>query len=61
MAKRVVVSSAQKSAAQAMVKRSAVTGRSISGSVVKIANASMQPVVRSKVSATATLRENEQI
>lgn len=44
MAKKVVVSSAQKSAASAMVKRSAVTGRQVSSSVRKIANAKVQPI-----------------
>jgi hypothetical protein len=44
MAKKVVVSSAQKSAASAMVKRSAVTGRYVSNSVRKIANAKVQPI-----------------
>ncbi len=39
MAKQVVVSSAQKSAAKAMVKRSAVTGRAVSPAVRKIADA----------------------
>jgi hypothetical protein len=42
--KKVVVSSAQKSAASAMVKRSAVTGRYVSKSVHKIANAKSQPL-----------------
>ncbi len=46
VAKKVVVSSAQRSAAQAMVKRSAVTGRYVSKSVQKIANA--KPVSRTK-------------
>lgn len=44
MAKKVIVSSAQKSAASAMVRRSAATGRSVSASVRKIANAKVQPV-----------------
>ncbi len=39
MPKQVVVSSAQKSAARAMLKRSAVTGRQVSESVRKIADA----------------------
>jgi hypothetical protein len=39
VARRLVVSSAQKSAAEAMVKRSAVTGRPVSESVRRIANA----------------------
>jgi hypothetical protein len=43
MTKRVYVSSAQKSAAQAMVDRSALTGRKISDSVRKIANARLEP------------------
>lgn len=43
MAKKVIVSSAQKSAAKAMVSRSAVTGRHVSPSVHKIANAKSQP------------------
>ena len=43
MARKVVVTSAQRSAAQAMVKRSAVTGRPVSTSVQKIANARVQP------------------
>lgn len=47
MAKTVIVSSAQKSAASAMVKRSAVTGRAISASVRKIANAKVLPVASS--------------
>jgi len=38
-AKRVFVSSAQKSAARAMVNRSAITGRKVSPSVRKIADA----------------------
>lgn len=42
MAKRVVVSSAQKAAASAMVKRSAKTGRFVSQSVQKIANAKIE-------------------
>ena len=42
MAKKVVVSSAQRSAASAMVKRSTVTGRPVSKSVQKIANATVQ-------------------
>lgn len=46
-AKRVAVSSAQKSAARAMVKRSAVTGRLVSTSVHKIANA--RPAVKNGV------------
>ena len=37
--KKVEVSSAQKRAAQAMVRRSAATGRHVSKSVQKIANA----------------------
>jgi len=44
MAKRIFVSSAQKSAAQAMVDRSAVTGRKVSNSVRRIANAKVAPV-----------------
>jgi len=48
MAKQVVVSSAQKSAAKAMVTRSAVTGRQVSKSVRKIANAKTQPVGHQK-------------
>lgn len=48
MAKKVVVSSAQKSAASAMVKRSAVTGRYVSKSVRKIANAKVQPIAVKK-------------
>ncbi|GAB3993306.1 hypothetical protein GCM10028771_17970 [Nocardioides marmoraquaticus] len=43
MAKRVIVSSAQKSAAKAMVSRSAVTGRNVSSSVRKIADAKTLP------------------
>lgn len=43
MTKKVVVSSAQKAAARAMVKRSATTGRAVSKSVHKIANAKTQP------------------
>ena len=46
MAKKVVVTSAQKSAAKAMVKRSAAKGRDVSKSVQKIANA--KPVARSE-------------
>ena len=42
MAKQVVVSSAQRSAASAMVKRGAATGRVVSNSVRKIANAKVQ-------------------
>lgn len=42
MAKKVVVSSAQKSAASAMLRRSAITGRYVSESVRKIANAKVQ-------------------
>jgi hypothetical protein len=45
MARQVIVSSAQKSAAQAMVNRSLITGRTVSRSVHKIANAEV--VVRS--------------
>lgn len=48
MAKKVVVSSAQKSAAKAMVSRSAVTGRYVSPSVHKIANAKTQPKASQK-------------
>jgi hypothetical protein len=44
MAKKVFVSSAQKSAAQAMVSRSSVTGRKVSNSVRKIANAKVEPI-----------------
>jgi hypothetical protein len=50
MVKKVVVSSAQKSAASAMVKRSAVTGRHVSESVRKIANAKAQPIAVKKPS-----------
>jgi len=42
MSKTVVVSSAQKSAARAMVRRSAATGRYVSKSVHRIANAKTQ-------------------
>jgi hypothetical protein len=42
MTKRVFVSSAQKAAARAMVNRSAVTGRKISNSVRKIADAKVE-------------------
>lgn len=49
MAKTVFVSSAQKAAARAMVNRSAVTGRSISNSVRKIADAKID-LSRSKPS-----------
>jgi hypothetical protein len=48
MAKKVIVSSAQKSAAKAMVSRSAVTGRPVSLSVRKIANARTQPTTSKK-------------
>ena len=44
MAERVIVSSAQRSAARAMVSRSAVTGRYVSKSVRKIAEAQVQRV-----------------
>lgn len=53
MAKKVAVSSAQKSAASAMVKRSAVTGRHVSKSVRKIANAKVQPIAGKRPSTTA--------
>lgn len=43
MAKKVIVSGAQRSAASAMVKRSAATGKVVSSSVRKIANARVQP------------------
>lgn len=43
MTERVFVSSAQKRAASAMVARSAKTGRYVSPSVRKIANATTQP------------------
>lgn len=43
MTKKVVVSSAQRSAARAMVKRSALTGRTVSTSVRKIADARLEP------------------
>jgi hypothetical protein len=46
MAKRVVVSRAQRSAARAMVKRSAKTGRPLSPSVVLIANATVESTHR---------------
>jgi hypothetical protein len=54
MTKRVVVSSAQKSAASAMVKRSAATGRYVSSSVRKIANAKVQPVSARKLAAQSS-------
>lgn len=41
----VVVSSAQRSAARAMLRRSAVTGRRVSDSVRKIAEARLEPAV----------------
>lgn len=44
MAKKVFVSSAQKSAAQAMVNRGFVTGRNVPNSVRKIANAKVEPI-----------------
>jgi hypothetical protein len=44
MAKRVVVTAAQKEAARAMVERSSLTGRSVSKSVHQIANAKVQHV-----------------
>ena len=47
MAKAVRVTSAQKSAAKAVVARSAKTGRQVSKSVTKIANAKPRPA-RSK-------------
>lgn len=53
MTKKVVVSSAQRSAASAMVKRSAVTGRHVSDSVRKIANAKVQPVTSKKATAAS--------
>lgn len=53
MAKKVVVSSAQRSAASAMVKRSAVTGRYVSNSVRKIANAKVQPINGVKPAASS--------
>lgn len=43
MTRRIFVSSAQKSAAEAMVKRSAVTGRQVSSSVRRIADARVEP------------------
>jgi hypothetical protein len=56
MAKRVVVSSAQKSAARAMVNRSAVTGRYVSDSVRKIAHARVEAVSESENSRVSKLR-----
>lgn len=44
MASRVFVTSAQRTAARAMVNRSAATGRKISSSVRKIADAKIEPV-----------------
>lgn len=58
MAKTVVVSSAQKSAASAMVKRSAVTGRHVSNSVRKIANARVQPIAPRNPSVAARPAES---
>jgi hypothetical protein len=51
MTKKVAVSSAQKRAATAMVNRSAVTGRYVSDSVHKIANAKVQSVNGNQVPA----------
>ncbi len=48
MAKRVVVTSAQKAAARAMVKRSAITGRPVSDAVRKIADAKRPRVAAQK-------------
>lgn len=48
MAKKVIVSSAQKSAARAMVSRSAATGRYVSSSVHKIAAAKTQSTASKK-------------
>lgn len=56
MTKKVVVSSAQKSAAQAMVRRSTVTGRYVSNSVRKIANAKVQPAAGTKKSAASSTK-----
>ena len=53
MAKRVVVSSAQKAAAQAMVARSAVTGRYVSDAVRKIADAKVVRVRDTKEAKNA--------
>lgn len=52
MTKKVVVTSAQRSAAQAMVRRSAITGRPVSRSVQKIAEAKIKPA-RSRTKDTS--------
>lgn len=59
MSKKVVVTRAQKAAARAMVERSAVTGRHVSGSVRKIADAKVQPVTAKMDSAASTARPRE--
>ena len=51
MPKKIFVSSAQKSAAQAMVNRSSLTGRKVSNSVRKIANAKVEPSTGKSVKA----------
>jgi hypothetical protein len=51
--KRVFVSSAQKAAARAMVNRSAVTGRKVSASVRKIADAKAEPAKRKPPTTSA--------
>lgn len=56
MAKQIVVSSAQRSAASVMVKRSATTGRSVSSSVRKIANAKIRPLNGSQAAAPQASR-----
>jgi hypothetical protein len=55
-AKRVFVSSAQKLAARAMVNRSAVTGRKVSASVHKIADAKAEPADRTPSKSVAGKR-----
>ncbi|WP_446664986.1 hypothetical protein [Flexivirga sp. B27] len=57
MAKQVFVSSAQRAAAEAMVNRSAITGRKVSKSVRKIAEAKIEPsgnASRRRVSSGST-------
>lgn len=54
MAKRVVVTKAQRSAAKAMVQRSAVTGRYVSPSLKKIAGAKVVPKTSSNNSKSSS-------
>ena len=53
MAKTVVVTSAQKAAAQAVVAYSAATGREVSDAVRKIADAKVKRVRRTKEPGSA--------